>query len=309
MLKVAERGRNTMLSRYGVRAICLIAAALVAAASADAQQFSCHPRGPLLKVQDLPEASGVAASRRTPGVLWSHNDSGQPILVALTTDGAVRGRVRVTGAQVVDWEDISVGSCPQGSCVYIGDVGDNHANRRDIIIYRVPEPGPGDTATAAVETLRMTYPDGPRDAEALFVLPNGNMFIVTKGDGGPVALYRVPVPFRNGASVQLERVATLVPAEEKDGRRVAKQRRVTGASASSNGRWVVLRTHEAITFYAAEEFVAGKIREVFQYDVTPLGEPQGEGVAFSAGAEIWLAGEGGGNSRPGTLARLDCTLP
>jgi hypothetical protein len=71
---------------------------------------------------------------------------------------------------------------------------------------------------------------------------------------------------------------------------------------------VALRTHEAITFYAAEEFVAGKIREVFQYDVTPLGEPQGEGVAFSAGGEIWLTGEGGGNSRPGTLARLDCTL-
>jgi hypothetical protein len=76
-----------MLSRSRVRAIWLIAAALVAAASADAPQVSCHPRGPVLKVQDLPEASGVAASRRTPGVLWSHNDAGQPTLVALTTDG------------------------------------------------------------------------------------------------------------------------------------------------------------------------------------------------------------------------------
>ena len=70
-----------------------------------------------VRLQELPEASGLAASRRTPGLLWSHNDSGEPVVFALNATGAVKDRVRVTGAQVEDWEAIAVGSCPQGSCL------------------------------------------------------------------------------------------------------------------------------------------------------------------------------------------------
>ena len=51
-------------------------------------------------LRDLPEGSGVALSRRTPGLLWSHNDSGPPMLIALDASGAVKGRVTVAGARV-----------------------------------------------------------------------------------------------------------------------------------------------------------------------------------------------------------------
>jgi hypothetical protein len=30
-----------------------------------------------------------------------------------------------------------------GSALYIGDTGDNDAKRREIVIYRIPEPEPG----------------------------------------------------------------------------------------------------------------------------------------------------------------------
>jgi hypothetical protein len=60
----------------------------------------------------LPEASGLALSRRSPGLLWSMNDSGDTTLYALSTTGELRGRVRVTGATIRDWEDVSTGSCP-----------------------------------------------------------------------------------------------------------------------------------------------------------------------------------------------------
>src|SRR5207249_4817283 len=89
---------------------------------------------------------------------------------------------------------------------------------------------------------------------------------------------------------------------------VGKDGRITDADASPDGRWIVLRTGNAIMFYDAREFVVGKIREVFRFDVAPLGEPQGEGVALSANGDVWLAGEGGGGSRPGTLGRMSCTL-
>jgi len=47
--------------------------------------------------EELVEASGVVASRRTPGVLWSHNDAGDdPRLFALSTTGRHLGTWELT---------------------------------------------------------------------------------------------------------------------------------------------------------------------------------------------------------------------
>ena len=270
---------------------------------------SCRLVDGVASLPELPEASGLAAGRRTQGVLWSHNDSGEPIVFALTATGAVSGRVRIPGARVEDWEAIAVGPCPQGTCLYIGDIGDNEAKRRSITIYRTPEPAPGATRTDNAEAMYATYPDGPQDAEGLIVV-GSDLFIVTKGETGPVALYRFGSPFRSGATVTLERIAELVPAKGKGRKRsVAKDSRITDASASVDGRWVVLRTPNAVAFHDAREFTTGRIREVSRHDVSGARERQGEGVALSADGDAWIAGEGGGKARPGTLARLDCTLP
>src|SRR5262245_41247001 len=62
---------------------------------------------PPASVPGLVESSGVAISRRTPGVLWSHNDSGNDsILFAIEPNGTARGRMRVP-VRMRDWEDIS----------------------------------------------------------------------------------------------------------------------------------------------------------------------------------------------------------
>jgi hypothetical protein len=39
-----------------------------------------------------------------------------------------------------------------------------------------------------------------------------------------------------------------------------------------------------------------------------LGEPQGEGIAFADEKTIYLVGEGGNKSQPGTFARLTCAF-
>ncbi|HEX6941667.1 MAG TPA: hypothetical protein VF128_02000 [Gemmatimonadaceae bacterium] len=283
-----------------------VALAVVSVAPASGQQ-SCRAVGQLTTVADVPEASGVATSRKTPGQLWLHNDSGQPALFAVAADGAPRGRVRVYGAGVRDWEDIDVGPCPQGSCIYIGDIGDNNAKRRDVVIYRVAEPDAGAGTSAPSESMRLTYPDGPTDAEAFFVLPNGNLFIVTKGERGPAVLYRVP-EFRDATTAQLVRVATVVDGEGRTNAAVARSNRITGASASRDGRWVALRSLHAVMFYAADDFTAGNVREMLHFDVSVFREIQGEGVAFGEDGTVWLSSEGGGSGRQGTIARLDCTL-
>src|SRR5687767_12057876 len=71
-------------------------------------QSGCRVTGEVVRLPDLPEGSGIAASRRHPGVLWAHNDSGDPLIFALNEQGKVTGRVRLNGAEVDDWEDIAV---------------------------------------------------------------------------------------------------------------------------------------------------------------------------------------------------------
>jgi hypothetical protein len=270
----------------------MLAAAVMAVKAIEAQRaMSCRIAGSKVAVRDLPEGSGVAASRARPGVLWAHNDSGEPRLVALNEQGAVIGQLRVVGAQVDDWEDIAVAPCPHGSCIYIGDIGDNDGRRADITVYRVAEPTEADTRTQAVDVFRARYPDGAHDAESLIV-SESDIFIVTKGDPGSVALYRFPRPLATGPVATLERVAT------RAGEKVNANDRPTAADLSANGELVAVRTTRYLTIHAAKGFLRGEWKELSRLDLTPLKEPRGEGSLF-------LVGESGGLG-PGTFARVTC---
>lgn len=263
----------------------------------------CRPGGSLATIPDLPEASGIAVSRRVRGRLWSHNDSGEPLLLALDTNGAVTGRVRVTGAEVEDREAVAVGTCPEGSCIYVADIGDNDGNRRRITVYQVPEPAAADESATVSRVFHATYPDGKHDAEALLVTPAGSIYVVTKGDPGPVAVYRFPAEAASGTTGQLQPVATA-----RDGRTRGDDR-ITDGGVSPDGESVVLRSNDRLMFFRSADLLSGTWRETGRVDVTPLGEPQGEAVAFGTGNTIYLAGEGGGKSRPGTFASFACTPP
>ena len=258
----------------------------------------CPPPGPLVQVPGLSEASGLAISRRAPDRLWTHNDSGEPVVVALDASGAVTGRVRVSGAAVEDWEAIAAGPCGSGSCLYIGDIGDNEAQRAKITVYRVPEPD-GQNGTASVTAVyHATYPDGAHDAEALLVAGDGRLYVVTKGETGPLGVYRFPAQPQPGATVRLERVATAA--------KPTREAQVTDGAMSPDGEWTVLRTRTALTYYRTSDLLAGRWRAESTIDLSSLKEPQGEGVAIGSDRGAFVVGEGGGKDRPGTFARLAC---
>jgi hypothetical protein len=269
--------------------------AMVQAAQSHPQQ--CTAAATLVKVPGLTEASGLAASRRVPGRFWTHNDSGQPVLFSLDARGAVTGQLRLTGARVEDWEAIAVGPCDGGSCIYIGDIGDNDAERRSVTVYRVPEPeAPGGKAAVA-DTYRATYPDGPHDAETLLAA-GGRLYIVTKGETGPAALYRFPAQLQSGTVMKLERIGEPLLKADADSH-------ITDGSVSPDEQWIALRSKTALMFYRASELLAGQWRAVSTVNLRPLKEPQGEGVALGAGT-VFLAGEGGGKKQPGTFAQFEC---
>ncbi len=106
-----------------------------------------------------------------------------------------------------------------------------------------------------------------------------------------------------GSTVELERVG-----QPRDPGKASRDDRITDGASRRNGAWVVLRTSRTLHFYAAADVISGNWREAGRVDVQALGEPQGEGVAFATDTTIYLVGEGGGKSQPGTFARLTCTF-
>lgn len=262
----------------------------------------CRTDGPLVQLPEVPEASGIAVSRN-PRRIWVNNDSGQPVLFAVNERGQVTARVRLTGMTVDDWEATAIGPCAGGSCLFLADIGDNAARRKRIVVYRIPEPKGSTEEVAVRDSFQATYPDGPHDAEALLITPKGDMLIVTKGDTGPVAIYRFPPDARPNSTV------TLVPVgKPRHPRKPDSTDRITDGAVSPNGEWAVLRTNRTLYFYRTADLMAGEWRAAGRVDVSRLGEPQGEGVTFADDTTLYLAGEGGGKSRPGTLARMTCTF-
>jgi hypothetical protein len=223
--------------------------------------------------------------------------------VALNDQGIVTGRLQLTGVRVEDWEAMAIGPCAAGSCLYVGDIGDNDAKRARITIYRVPEPAETTRSAAAQDVFHATYPDGAHDAETLLVTPQGDILIVTKGDTGPVAVYRFPADVRNGSTANLVQVGK----PRGDGP-VGADDRITDGAVSPNGGWVALRTNRDVRFYRTADLLSGNWQEASRINVAPLGEPQGEAIAFADDQTLYLVGEGGGKSQPGTFARLTCTF-
>ena len=77
----------------------------------------------------LDELSGLTASRSQPGLFF-----------ALSNTAQVLETFNLTGAMARDWEDMASGPCPSGTCLFLGDIGDNNRVRTDYAVYRVPEP-------------------------------------------------------------------------------------------------------------------------------------------------------------------------
>lgn len=252
---------------------------------------------------EIRETSGVAASRAHAGIAWTHNDSGDPVLFAVDGEGRTVGRVAVDGARLEDWEDLSLAPCPEGGdCLFVADIGDNDADHPSITVYRVAEPAPGDARSAPAVALRLRYPDGPHDAEAMFVR-DGVIHVVTKGETGPIALYRAPADLAPGAEATLERVRVLSPEA------VSRRSRITAADASADGRWIALRTLDEARLYPAAAFVgAGALPEPRVVDLRPLNERQGEGIGFTPDGGLVVTSERGGKEGTATLARLACAL-
>jgi len=245
--------------------------------------------GGLVQSNAVVEASGIAASRLNPGVLWAHNDSGGTNRVyAMGTNGVALGEFILPGTGTFDWEDIAVGPGPTTgvSYLYVGDIGNNLNLSITIKVYRVAEPvvntqkAGGVTTLSGVQTITLAYPDGPRDAETLMVDTNGDIYIVTKRVSAVGRVYRAAFPQATSGTVTLEYVAS-IPWGSADGNGGA-----TGGDISADGSAVIVRRLSGFTPAATlwKRSPGINLWDVFEKpgcDLQMPSQPQGEAVCFS----------------------------
>lgn len=135
--------------------------------------------------KDINEASGLVFLNDS--VLVTHNDGGdEPILYFINLKGEEIHRVKVDGATNIDWEDITMDN---KGYLYIGDIGNNDNNRKDLCIYKVNSKGILKKDTVKSSKISFSYanqeqfppekPDLHFDAEGMAFF-NDSLYIFTK---------------------------------------------------------------------------------------------------------------------------------
>ncbi|AKT42104.1 hypothetical protein [Chondromyces crocatus] len=238
---------------------------------------------------DLDEASGLAASAIHPNAFYTHQDAGNPAEVFIVgVNGSNLGVITLEGAASVDYEDIACAPCSSGSCVFVGDIGDNDTARATYTIYRFPEPAAiGPNQTIAVDAFPFTYPDGTHNAETLLVHPvTGLITVVTKVSSGPSSVYEITLPGTPGTASTAVKVGTITQR--------AGSPRFTGGSVHPEARGVLLRTSTHAFFYAMDP--GERVAEALQRTpcIAPVAdEDQGEAIAWTADGRGYVTvGEG-----------------
>jgi hypothetical protein len=282
---------------FGALVVVVAAIALTPARSVAAESST------VITMHDprLTEVSGIARGLRSPGVFYVQNDSGDSaryFAVDVHT-GRVRAVYHVPGATNVDWEDLAVAPDAAGvPSVWLGDIGDNDAQRSEVRVYRVDEPRVPmnrydvGTRTDRPDVWRLRYPDGPVNAESLAVSPDGRGYIFTKSAAGDSVCYELP-PHPDPARVQVlhrvggfqirARQSSFIPAD--------LQQMATGAAISPDGTVLVLRTYtDAFLWHVEHGNVARALRTKPQRLLLPL-QPQGEGIGFD-GDSLVIDSEG-----------------
>lgn len=227
---------------------------------------------------EIVEASGLVAAK---GLLVTVNDSGDAGRT-FVVDGAGRTVGHTTWGPAVDDEALA----PIERDVLVGDIGDNDTSRETISLLRVPVRR-GEVAVDPAGAVRLVYPDGAHDAEALLVDPvSGTVLVATKAIFAGT-LYRVPdaaVPPSVGAPAPLEPVR-LEPIGAVPGL-------VTDGAFFPDGRHLVLRDYDRAVVYSWPDLV-----HVGEVDLPS--QPQGEAIAVDEvdGRYRVLVGSEGSDSR------------
>jgi hypothetical protein len=230
----------------------------------------------IIEGKKMQEASGLAASISNPGMLWTHNDSGNDAEIFLIDKtGKLKSTVSLPDLKNRDWEDIVAGPGPEEnkSYIYIGEIGDNNAVYAHKFVYRIEEPTltkDADTVLHAADAITFRLPDGARDTEAMMIDPQTkDLYIFSKREAN-VNLYKLPYPQSTTETITAERIVKNLPFTL-----------IVAADMSKDGSEILIKNYNNVYYWKREkgetiEAVIRRTPAVLPY----AAEPQGESITF-----------------------------
>jgi hypothetical protein len=235
---------------------------------------------------EIRESSGLAASRRHPGVLWTHNDSGDRARIfAFDRQGRDLGTCEIADAAADDWEDMASVRLDGQCCLLLADVGNNRGWKKGGILYLVAEPERLDVPQARLmQTVHFRYDDRPRDCEAVGFDPvRREVLLAVKQLGLVTKVYAFPWPNHSTSDPVVARPIGTIAVTL-----------ATAMDISTDGRRAVV-----LSYGDAQEFV----REPDEDWQRALAKPgraiamparrQGESICYgSDGCTLYLTSEG-----------------
>jgi len=186
----------------------------------------------------------------------------------------------------LDPEDLAIS--PDGKTVWIADTGDNGTERRPTVaLWSMPVSG----STRPV-IHRLAYPDEKRrDAEALLIGDDGVPLIITKTTG-KAEIYRPAGELKknNTEGVPLEKAGEFSLPKSTTPNRFGPAGRltITGAARSPDGKRIAVRTYADAFEWDVQDGDLVKTLTSGTPRMTPLEDPFGEAIAYSADGKSFL---------------------
>ncbi len=236
--------------------------------------FSAAPQHIEITGGTIPEASGIADSKKNPGYLWVEEDSGNPADIHLLGhDGKIAKSIPLKGAMNRDWEDMALAPGPDAGInyIYLADIGDNNLEYNEYSFYRFEEPAISVDTVTDYNKISFNYPDGHHDAEAFVVDPQTkDIYVITKREDSS-RVYKILYP----QDTENINYAVFVYSLTYNG--------VVSTALSPDGKDLIVKTYTALFYYPrdASESIEGALKKkpvTLGYEL----EAQGEAISFAA---------------------------
>jgi len=209
----------------------------------------------------IPEVSGIACSRVTPGYIWMHSDetdsNTNPFIVAVDETGRQLGaKVSFDHVYRWDWEDMCGGVYNNKNYLFIGGFGDNNHTDGEYCIIWFEEPAidpahPNISVNA--HRIKFAYPDGQKHNCESMMYDNieQKLYIVTKVYDDVNQVFSLPFRLDYGDTQQtLTYVCDLgVTSDIGEGEYKGSMHRykgfhlATAADISPDGKYILIKNH------------------------------------------------------------------
>lgn len=231
--------------------------------------YGCINYGQLKVITDIPsslkENSGIQSYAENS--IWLIEDNGnKDEIYKVNFKGKISKKFKVKNAKNSDWEDLAK---DHNGNLYIGDFGNNGNGRKNLAIYKVPNPELEKGDKIEAEKISFSYPEQKKfppkkqnhyyDAEAFFHW-NGFLYIITKNRtrpyNGKALIYKVP---DTKGKYKATLVGEFIICKDQN------TCSVTGADISSDGKTIALLTYGyliLITDFSFDDFSKGKQQQI-----------------------------------------------